>query len=79
MRSKVCLGPVLRGLSAFIAAMAGFSGLALAQTGGQPVVDGARNFETYSPQFEIVRISKDEAPDIDGELTDEAWAKGCAD
>lgn len=34
-----------------------------------------QNFETYTPRAEAVRISSDEAPVIDGDLSDAAWGK----
>lgn len=33
------------------------------------------DFTTYTPRLEAVRISNDEAPKIDGDLSDPAWAK----
>ncbi|MEQ1931023.1 MAG: carbohydrate binding family 9 domain-containing protein [Parvularculaceae bacterium] len=35
----------------------------------------ARDFATYAPRFSAPRIGADEAPTIDGDLSDRAWAK----
>ena len=34
-----------------------------------------RDFETYTPQVRAVRIDMDEAPVIDGDLSDSVWAR----
>jgi len=36
------------------------------------------DFQRYFPRLEAVRIEKDEAPTIDGDLSDPAWAKAAA-
>ena len=37
--------------------------------------NAARDFETYSPRIEAARISVEEAPEIDGDLSDAAWSR----
>ncbi|MEQ8750906.1 MAG: carbohydrate binding family 9 domain-containing protein [Amphiplicatus sp.] len=60
---------MLRRLCAPVAAL--FCAPAFAQTPGA-APDG---FAGYTPRFEAVRISEEEAPRIDGDLDDPAWAK----
>ncbi len=49
---------------------------ARAQTGDEAAAEPAAiDFQSYFPRLEAVRIEKSEAPAIDGDLSDPAWAK----
>ena len=68
------------GMIAF--AMLAFATPALAtQTTQTPATElpapdtGARDFSTYVPKAVAVRIDRDEAPEIDGDLSDPVWSK----
>ena len=50
------------------------SSLARAQGDAEPLATASeRNFETYTPRVVAVRIDEDDAPVIDGDLSDLAW------
>jgi hypothetical protein len=56
-------------------AICGFLGVAAAAEIPTPAPHPARNFNTYSPTGVATRIAASEAPVIDGDPSDAAWAK----
>ena len=41
----------------------------------QPASETPRDFETYTPRVDAVRIAEEDAPVIDGDLSDPAWSR----
>ena len=69
LRRMVC------GISVILGATLLALGNALGAAAPQPAPHPARDFNTYQPTGAATRIQADEAPAIDGDLSDPAWAK----
>ena len=63
------------GVAAVLGAMLLASGNALGAAAPQPAPHPVRDFNTYQPTGMATRIDAGEAPTIDGDLSDPAWAK----
>jgi hypothetical protein len=67
-------GSVCAALRAFIGASGGALA-AMAAHAAEPVAPPPGGFAAYTPRVTATRIDDDEAPRIDGDLSDAAWAK----
>ena len=77
MKNALVAFTIALGLTTSSLAGLGHASQTLATSNDAPVTQN-RNFETYSPLAHATRIDEENAPVIDGDLSDAAWANAAA-